>query len=331
MEKKETKKFRDHWVAFIQDLQHQICVELEQEDGRAGFKSDRWERAEGKGGGGLSCIMENGAVFEKAGVNSSVVFGNVSDNMRTVLKIPSTEKAKDWFACGLSLVLHTQNPFVPAVHANWRYFELQDEDGNVTRRWFGGGADITPYYLQEEDVIHFHATFKAAMDPFGKELYPKYKQQCDEYFTNTHRDNEMRGLGGVFYDHLTPASEWELNRFFEFQQANGNAFLKAYLPLVQRRKNTPFNAEHKLWQEIRRGRYVEFNLLHDRGTIFGLKTNGRTESILMSLPPTVKFVYDHHPEPGSEEEKLLEACKHPRNWVEEDISEQQWAAGVNKC
>ncbi len=331
MKKEDTKAFRNRWVKFVYDLQDRICGSLEKEDGLAQFKSDSWERAEGKGGGGLSRILENGNVFEKAGVNVSVVYGQVNDNMKAVLKLPSSGGETTWFAAGLSLVLHTQNPFVPAVHANWRYFELQDAEGKTARRWFGGGSDITPYYLMEEDIVHFHSTFKAAMDPFGKELYPKYKQQCDEYFTNTHRDNEMRGLGGVFYDHLMPQSEEDADRLFTFQEANGNAFLKAYLPIVQKRKNTAYTAKHKTWQEIRRGRYVEFNLIHDRGTIFGLKTNGRTESILMSLPPTVKFLYDHHPDKGSEEEKLLEACKHPRNWVQAEISGDEWAAKVNRC
>lgn len=331
MKKEETKAFRESWIKFVYDLQTQICSALEQEDGAASFKSDSWERAEGKGGGGLSRIMENGAVFEKAGVNVSVVYGRLTDKMEKVLNLPPQGGLGGWFACGISLVLHTQNPFVPAVHANWRYFELHDEEGNVLDRWFGGGSDITPYYLFEEDVRHFHTTFKNAMDLFGAELYPKYKKQCDEYFTNTHRDHEMRGLGGVFYDHLRARTEEEVAHFFEFQQANGNAFLNAYLPVVQKRKNTPYTAANKTWQEIRRGRYVEFNLIHDRGTIFGLKTNGRTESILMSLPPTVKFVYDHHPEPGSEEERLLEACRHPRSWIHDDISEDEWAARVNKC
>lgn len=323
MKKEETKTFRDKWIRFVYSLQEKICAALEAEDGVAKFKSDTWERSEDRGGGGVSRIMENGGVFEKAGVNVSVVYGRLTGKMKGVLKIAPSPLEREggevgegaWFACGISLVLHSQNPFVPAVHANWRYFELYDETGNVIDRWFGGGADVTPYYLFEEDIVHFHTTFKNAIDPFGKELYPLYKKQCDEYFCNTHRDNEMRGLGGVFYDHLKAGSEEEAERLFAFQEANGNAFLKAYLPIVQKRKNMPYTAENKTWQEIRRGRYVEFNLLYDRGTVFGIKTKGRTESILMSLPPTVKFIYDYHPQPGSEEDKLLQACKHQKEWV----------------
>jgi len=192
---------------------------------------------------------------------------------------------------------------------------VYDKDGNLLDCWFGGGADLTPYYLFEEDALHFHQTFKNAMQPFGAEKYPKYKAWCDTYFTNTHRNNEMRGIGGVFYDHLKPTPEFDSEELFAFQQANGNSFIEAYLPIITKRKNTTFTPEHKHWQEIRRGRYVEFNLIHDRGTIFGLKTNGRTESILMSLPPTVRFEYDYQPKPDSPEAVLLDACLHPRDWA----------------
>jgi coproporphyrinogen III oxidase len=213
------------------------------------------------------------------------------------------------------LVIHPLNPFVPTTHANWRYFELYDAEQNVIDCWFGGGADLTPYYLFEEDAQHFHSTLKKAIAPFGADLHPKYKAWCDKYFSNTHRNNEMRGIGGVFYDHLKATPDFGHERLFEFQQANGNCFVEAYLPIVHKRKETEFSAEHKHWQEIRRGRYVEFNLIHDRGTIFGLKTNGRTESILMSLPPTVRFEYDYQPTPNSEEAKLLDACLHPKDWA----------------
>lgn len=322
MKLEDTKAFRQEWIEYVYGLQDKICKALEAEDGKAVFIEDNWQRGEnGNGGGGHSRVMEGGKVFEKAGVNVSVVYGRISEKMRSVLNLSiDGQPAEDgtygtWFACGLSLVLHPFNPFVPTTHANWRYFEAADNDGTVTHRWFGGGADLTPYYLFEEDVMHFHKTFKNAMDSFGSELYPKYKKQCDEYFTNSHRKNEMRGVGGVFYDHLYFQSEEEAARLMEFQKANGDAFLEAYLPVVRLRKNTSFDAENKKWQEIRRGRYVEFNLIHDRGTIFGLKTNGRTESILMSLPPTVRFIYNYEPQPGSLEDKLLQACKHPREWV----------------
>jgi coproporphyrinogen III oxidase len=311
--KTDTKEFRGKWIDYIYTLQDTICDALAKEDGKSNFKTDEWERdAKGKGGGGVARVIENGNVFEKGGVNTSVVYGKVSKEMRKQLKLEGDK----WFACGLSLVIHPLNPYVPTVHANWRYFELYDEGGNVTDRWFGGGTDLTPYYLFEEDVKHFHQTIKNAMNTFGKDLYPKYKKWCDEYFTNTHRNNEMRGVGGVFYDYLRPSDETSSEKLFSFQQAVGNTFLDAYLPIVQRRKNISYTEREIKWQEIRRGRYVEFNLVHDRGTLFGLKTNGRTESILMSLPPRARWLYNYKPEVGSEENKLLSACLHPVDWIE---------------
>jgi coproporphyrinogen III oxidase len=300
---------KEVWIDFIHSLQDRICAALEQEDGLAKFFEDKWERPEG--GGGKTRVLANGNVFEKGGVNTSVVFGEVSDVMRKQLGVDGHR----WFACGLSLVIHPLNPFVPTTHANWRYFELYDKEDNIIDCWFGGGADLTPYYLFEEDAQHFHATLKRAIEPFGEGLHAQYKAWCDQYFANTHRNNEMRGIGGVFYDHLKPRPEFDVERLFAFQQANGNSFVEAYLPIVAKRKNVSFTLENKHWQEIRRGRYVEFNLIHDRGTIFGLKTNGRTESILMSLPPTVRFEYDYQPNPNSPEAKLLDACQHPKDWV----------------
>lgn len=310
--KTTTREFREQWIHYIYTLQEQICKALEDTDGRALFTEDEWQRAEGRGGGGLTKVMSHGNVFEKAGVNTSVVYGHVTEKMQKQLGITGGAK---WFAAGLSLVIHPFNPYVPTVHANWRYFELYDGDDNVSDRWFGGGTDLTPYYLFEEDARHFHQTIKAAMDNFGEDLYPKYKKQCDEYFVNKHRNKEARGIGGVFYDHLRPENEEAAQQLLLFQQSNGNAFTKAYLPIVEKRKDTQFGEQQKYWQEIRRGRYVEFNLIHDRGTLFGLKTNGRTESILMSLPPTVRFDYNYQPSPGSEEEKLLNACLQPREWI----------------
>jgi coproporphyrinogen III oxidase len=313
------KPFRDRWIEYVLQLQETICVTLEELDGKARFESDRWEREEeggggedGRGGGGgLTRVIAGGDVFEKGGVNTSVVWGKVTDAMRTQLKIEGYR----WFACGLSLVIHPMNPYVPTTHANWRYFEIYDKEGFVVDRWFGGGSDLTPSYLFEEDARHFHRTFRNAMDPFGKENYPCYKQCCDEYFVNKHRGSEMRGIGGVFYDHLRPADEADAERFFAFQQAGGNAFLQAYLPIVERRKGQAFGEREVEWQEIRRGRYVEFNLIHDRGTLFGLKTGGRTESILMSLPPRARWGYNFQPAEGSPEAVLLDACLHPRDWV----------------
>jgi coproporphyrinogen III oxidase len=301
--------FRDRWIAFIHDLQLRICGALEQEDGRAVFALDQWER-EG-GGGGRTMVIADGNVIEKGGVNTSVVWGPVTEPMRAQLKI----EGDSWFACGLSLVIHPVNPYVPTTHANWRYFETYDAAGKVTDRWFGGGSDLTPYYLFEEDAVHFHQCFRDAMEPFGSDLYPKYKKWCDEYFVNRHRGDEMRGIGGVFYDHLRPKDDAEAERLFAFQQANGNAFLPAYLPIVGRRKGEGFGDREVEWQEIRRGRYVEFNLIHDRGTLFGLKTNGRTESILMSLPPRARWGYNFQPAAGSPEAALLDACLHPKDWL----------------
>ena len=301
--------FRDRWISYIKELQNTICAALEKADGKAVFVTDEWDR-EG-GGGGRTRVIAGGKVIDKGGVNTSVVWGKVNDAMRTQLKLDGAK----WFACGLSLVIHPLNPYVPTTHANWRYFELYDEAGTVTDRWFGGGSDLTPYYLFEEDARHFHSTFRDAMDPFGKEDYPKYKCWCDEYFVNKHRGDEMRGIGGVFYDHLRPVDNADAERLFAFQQANGNAFLSAYLPIVSKRKDMPYGDREVEWQEIRRGRYVEFNLIHDRGTLFGLKTSGRTESILMSLPPRARWGYNYQPAEGSPEAELLDACRHPRDWV----------------
>lgn len=300
---------RDNWVQFILQLQDNICAALERCDGVAKFAEDKWERP--GGGGGRTRVIANGAVFEKGGVNTSAVEGEVTDTIRRQLQIDGHR----WFACGISLVIHPLSPFVPTTHANWRYFELYDEAGALIDSWFGGGADLTPYYLFEEDAQHFHTTLKNAITPFGENLYQKYKEQCDDYFNNSHRGFEMRGIGGVFYDHLRADENRSADELFAFQQANGNSFTEAYIPIVNKRKDTAWTAENKYWQEIRRGRYVEFNLIHDRGTIFGLKTNGRTESILMSLPPTVRFDYNYQPVEGSQEAALLDACKQPRTWA----------------
>jgi coproporphyrinogen III oxidase len=307
--KTATRDFRNRWIGYIYGLQDRICEALEQVDGKAVFLTDEWDR-EG-GGGGRTRVISGGKVIEKGGVNTSVVWGKVNDAMRTQLKLDGAS----WFACGLSLVIHPLNPYVPTTHANWRYFELYDEAGSVTDRWFGGGSDLTPYYLFEEDARHFHRTFRDAMNPFGKERYPSYKRWCDEYFVNKHRGDEMRGIGGVFYDHLRPVDEADAEQLFAYQQANGNAFLPAYMPIVEKRKDMPYGDREVEWQEIRRGRYVEFNLIHDRGTLFGLKTSGRTESILMSLPPRARWGYNYQPAEGSPEAELLDACRHPRDWL----------------
>lgn len=305
-----TRDFRDRWTGYIHALQDRICGAVEALDGDARFQADEWERP--GGGGGKTKVIGGGPVIEKGGVNTSVVWGEVTEVMKAQLKVTGSK----WFASGLSLVIHPRNPYVPTVHANWRYFELYNEDGDVADRWFGGGSDLTPYYLFEEDARHFHRTFRDAMDAFGKDYYPRFKRACDEYFVNRHRGAEMRGVGGVFYDHLRPADEAEAETLFSFQRAGGDHFLAAWLPIAGRRKDHAYGERELQWQEIRRGRYVEFNLLHDRGTLFGLKTGGRTESILMSLPPRARWAYDYQPAPGSPEAELLDACLRPRDWAD---------------
>ena len=306
---------KQQWINYIHSLQDNICAALEAEDGKATFAEDVWVRPEG--GGGKTRVIANGNVFEKGGVNTSAVEGVVTDAMRNQLKLPAQVIGKElsWFACGLSLVLHPINPFVPTVHCNYRMFELYNEDGIVIDRWFGGGTDLTPYYLIDEDAIHFHQTYKDVCDQFDPSFYPSFKKHCDDYFVNYHRNNERRGIGGIFYDYQRPSETKDVDFWMNFGQACGNAFTEAYLPIVSKRKNISYTLENKHWQEIRRGRYTEFNLVHDRGTLFGLRTNGRIESILMSLPPTVRFEYNYQPVAGSEEYKLLQACLNPPKWI----------------
>ncbi len=299
---------KDKFYQYIQDLQDTITSKLEAVDGKAKFRQDLWERPEG--GGGRTRVIENGNVFEKGGVNISAVHGPLPKAMQAYFNVGDV----DFFACGLSLVIHPKNPFVPTVHANWRYFEMYDKQGNLVNSWFGGGQDLTPYYLFEEDAKHFHQTCKTACDKHNPEFYTKFKQQCDDYFWNAHR-NEARGIGGLFFDHCKATDSFSMENWYDFVTEVGNSFLEAYVPIVERRKDTEYTEENRTWQEIRRGRYVEFNLVHDKGTLFGLKTNGRIESILMSLPPHVQWIYDHHPEKGSEEEKLIEVLMKPINWV----------------
>jgi len=299
---------KEKFYAYIQDLQDRITARLEEIDGKAVFKEDIWRRKEG--GGGRTRVIEEGAVFEKGGVNISKVHGPLAPAMQQYFKVGDV----NFFACGISLVLHPKSPMVPTVHANWRYFEMYDQEGNTIDSWFGGGQDLTPYYLFEEDAKHFHSICKEACDRHDPQFYPEYKQKCDEYFWNSHRD-EARGIGGLFFDYCKASEERSMEDWYSFVTDVGNSFLEAYVPIVQKRMDLPYAEHQRKWQEIRRGRYVEFNLVHDKGTLFGLKTNGRIESILMSLPPHVQWVYDHHPEHGSEEEKLLRVLEKPREWV----------------
>ena len=302
---------KNKFYSYIQNLQDQIVAGLESVETSSKFREDIWDRPEG--GGGRTRVIENGNVIEKGGVNISAVHGKLPEAMQKMFNVGEA----DFFACGLSLVIHPVNPMAPTVHANWRYFEMYPKSpsfGGVGEAWFGGGQDLTPYYLFEEDAQHFHQTCKTACDKHNSDFYPKYKKQCDDYFWNAHR-NEARGIGGLFFDYCKATDAMSMENWFNFVSQVGDSFLEAYLPILKKRKDLPFTEAQKTWQEIRRGRYVEFNLVHDKGTLFGLKTNGRIESILMSLPPKVQWVYDHHPEKGSEEEKLIKILEKPRNWI----------------
>jgi coproporphyrinogen III oxidase len=286
---------------YFRSLQDRICSALEQADGSAPFREDAWERD----GGGRTRVLENGAVFEKAGVNFSDVFGQFSEEFAR--QIPG--EGRSFTATGISLVLHPRSPHVPTVHANFRFLS------KGFNSWFGGGADLTPYYPVREDVIHFHSTWKAICQRHGSPVdYAHFKKWCDDYFFLAHR-NEPRGVGGIFFDYL----EGDLEKLFAFVRDCGDHFLDAYLPILLRRKALPFTQEERAFQEFRRGRYVEFNLIYDRGTLFGLKTGGRTESILMSLPPVVRWQYDYQPQPGSREAELYDYLK-PRDWAERPVS-----------
>jgi coproporphyrinogen III oxidase len=312
---------------FMQGIQDEICAGLEQLDGKGKFKEDSWQREEG--GGGRSRVMSDGNIFEQGGVNFSEVWG---DNLPpSILQQRPEAEGHSFYATGTSMVLHPKNPYIPTVHLNYRYFEA----GPVW--WFGGGADLTPYYPFVEDAAHFHRTFQAACDRHHSEYYPVFKRWCDEYFYLKHRQ-ETRGIGGIFFDYqdgqgklyrgphcdseaakysekigeIEPRS-WE--ELFGFVQDCGKAFLPAYLPIIERRKALKYGDRERNFQLYRRGRYVEFNLVYDRGTIFGLQTNGRTESILMSLPPLVRWEYNYHPEPNTLEAELYNTFLKPQDWA----------------
>lgn len=306
----EKKDIKERFTDYISKLQNEICDRLEEIDHHARFRHDDWTR-EG-GGGGHSRVIEKGDVFEKGGVNISTVHGELPEPIRKHFEVE-----QGWFwAGGLSLVIHPLSPMIPTVHANFRYFELYDDAGKseVSDCWFGGGVDLTPYYLWDEDGVHFHRTLKFACDKHGKELYPAFKNECDEYFYNDHR-SEGRGIGGLFFDYLRPTNKRSAEDWYEFTTETADAFLESYVPIVERRKEESYTDRQRYFQEIRRGRYVEFNLIHDRGTLFGLKTNGRTESILMSLPPCVRWDYDFRVEEGSEEAYVIERLKNPIDWI----------------
>lgn len=298
---------------YLQELQAKIVEALEMVDGKS-FLHDSWNRPEG--GGGTSCLLEGGNVFERAGVGFSHVLGSKLPPAATIAHPEAAGRA--WEAMGVSLVLHPRNPFVPTVHMNIRFFMATAPEHSTQKDstaediwWFGGGMDLTPYYGFEDDCVHFHRTNKTALDTFDTNYYPQFKSQCDTYFYLKHRQ-EPRGIGGIFFDDFHALG---FERSFALQRAVGDAFLQAYLPIVQRRKDTPYTEHERDFQAYRRGRYVEFNLVYDRGTLFGLQSNGRTESILMSMPPIVKWRYDWKPEAGSAESKLYTDFLIDKDWL----------------
>lgn len=304
------KLIKQRFSSFIQDLQNKICRTLEDLDGKAQFQADDWDRK--GGGGGHSRIISDGAFIEKGGVSTSTVHGELPEPIQKRFGVE-----QGWFwAGGISLVIHPWSPMIPTVHANFRYFELYDDENMSEIRdcWFGGGADLTPYYLWDEDAVHFHQAFKKACDLHGLDLYPRFKKECDEYFYNNHR-NEARGIGGLFFDYLRPNDQRSAEDWYDFTTEAADAFLDSYIPILKRREDESYTNEQRYFQEIRRGRYVEFNLIHDRGTLFGLKTGGRTESVLMSLPPQVRWDYDFQIEPDSREAYLIDRLKHPVDWI----------------
>ena len=290
---------------YLLDLQDSICSQLEALDGHS-FVEDSWERS--GGGGGRTRVMQEGGLIEKGGVNFSHVFGNQLPPSATAAR-PELA-GRSFQAMGVSLVIHPRNPYVPTSHANVRFF-VAEKPGEDPVWWFGGGYDLTPYYGFEEDVIEWHQVAKNACEPFGPQVYPQYKKWCDEYFYLKHRD-EARGVGGLFFDDL---NEPNFEQSFAFMRSVGDSYMQAYTPLVERRKDMPYGEREREFQAFRRGRYVEFNLVWDRGTLFGLQSGGRTESILMSLPPQVRWGYDWKPEAGSVEEKLYTGFLKPKDWL----------------
>lgn len=303
---------RRRFEQLCRESQNKICAAIEAIDGEGKFRTDAWVRE--NGGGGVSRVLSGGKHFEKAGVNLSVVYGTMPKEALAAATERGVDRAKGmgadervpFFACGLSSVMHPKNPSCPTMHFNYRYFET---DGGVW--WFGGGTDITPAYLNEDDMVHFHSTYKNACDKHDPTFYPTFKKWADKYFFIPHR-GETRGLGGIFFDDL---NDRDPNDIFKFSTECLETVVPAYGPIIEKHKNDPFTQQQKEWQLIRRGRYVEFNLVYDRGTTFGLKTGGRIESILMSLPETARWEYDHHPQPGSPEEEILKIFRNPRDWI----------------
>ncbi|CAH8582558.1 unnamed protein product [Heterobilharzia americana] len=305
--------YRSKMEMLCMELQGHLCKQIEEIDKKAKFRVDKWERR--AGGGGISCILENGEVFEKAGVNISVITGNLSPmaakEMRARHKDIDPNKEYKFFACGISSVIHPLNPYVPTTHFNFRYFEV-DLGNNRKSWWYGGGADLTPYYLFDEDAKHFHEQLKLACDKHHESFYPRFKKWCDDYFYLTHR-GETRGVGGIFFDDLEDSSQ---EKIFSFVKSCAEAIIPAYLPIVEKRKNLKYTDSEREWQLVRRGRYVEFNLIYDRGTKFGLATpEARIESILMSLPRFAQWTYCYDNSKDPRNQSLIEVLTHPREWV----------------
>ncbi|MDN3548041.1 oxygen-dependent coproporphyrinogen oxidase [Mucilaginibacter aquaedulcis] len=302
---------KEQIAADYQQIQDEICAALERVDGKAKFEEEQWER-EG-GGGGRTRIIQNGNIFEKGGVNFSAVHGQLSENMKKALQVESD----DFFATGVSIVIHPNHPMVPIIHMNIRYFEMPSSFGNENKpvRWFGGGIDLTPHYIIDSDAQYFHSSLKVVCDAYYHDFYHRFKLWADDYFFIKHR-NETRGIGGIFYDRLTANDELSWDAIFEFSKALGRSFIPTYTELVERNRNKTFTQQQQEWQYQRRSRYAEFNLVYDAGTKFGLETNGRIESILMSLPPTAKWFYNFQATAGSEEEKTLQLLKKGVNWAE---------------
>jgi coproporphyrinogen III oxidase len=310
---------REDIVAYFKSLQDTICSGLEQADGLAKFQEDKWNREEG--GGGRTRVIQNGNVIEKGGVNFSEVFGPAPEFLSKNLSTKDSG-LKTFFASGVSIVMHPKSPMVPIIHMNVRYLSLSTPNSQLpTSEWFGGGIDLTPIYIDEADAIYFHQTLKATCDRFHPSFYPEFKKWADEYFFIKHR-NETRGIGGIFFDHIGQDEKQlkiPIGQFFEFVQAIGNIFLPIYAHLIRKNKDKVFTEKEKQWQLLRRGRYAEFNLVYDRGTKFGLETNGRTESILMSLPPQANWVYNFVPGKNSTEEKTLSLLKQGVEWANKKI------------
>jgi coproporphyrinogen III oxidase len=301
---------KEQIAADYKQIQDEICAALEATDGKAKFEEELWERD--GGGGGRTRVIQNGDIFEKGGVNFSAVHGQLPHTIKKALNV----EEDDFFATGVSIVIHPNHPLVPIIHMNIRYFEMPSSFNNATPpvRWFGGGIDLTPHYVIEDDARFFHQQLKDVCDRFNHDFYQRFKVWADNYFFIKHRD-ETRGIGGIFYDRLTATDEITWETVFEFSKALGRSFIPTYTELVNRNRDKKFTADEQQWQYQRRSRYTEFNLVYDAGTKFGLETNGRIESILMSLPPTAKWVYNYQAQPGSEEEKTLSLLKKGINWV----------------